>query len=390
MFRLIDELFTQCEETKGIIIGFYYMQRVLLTTGGTGGHIFPALAVAEALRKFYPNIEILFVGSDYGPERELVTKAGINFIGLPVRGFIGRGLKSLTASFIMFGAIKKSIKIIKDFKPDLAMGFGSYASFAPLLAAKICKIPTALHEQNAVMGMSNKLLGKLVNKVFLSMPIEFPVSIKGIKLFSTEKCILIGNLVRSAISGIGENEHDFTTKKLLVLGGSQGAKSLNDFIVKNIDNLDSQGITILHQTGIKDFDRVKAAYEAKGINTQNLMPFIVDMPKVYDMADLVLCRAGASTVTELAAVGKGAIFVPFPYATHDHQNYNARLLADIGAAKVYQEKDIDSENLIQEVINLLNSPNLLEQMAKLARTKHCENVSQELVNNLNLLIKHSE
>ncbi len=360
------------------------MQRVLLTTGGTGGHIFPALAVAEVLRATFPQCEILFMGSEYGPEKALVSKAGIAFEGLAVRGLMGRGMKAFAAGFAMMRAILQARRKVKEFRPDVAIGFGGYAAFAPLLAAKLCKVPTALHEQNAVVGVSNKVLGALVDKVFLSMPLASKDS--GAKqAFATHKSVLTGNPVRAAVAAIGEKEHDFTGKNLLVVGGSQGAKAINSLLMEYAQRLEAQGITVRHQTGSNDYARVQQAYTKFGVQQIQAQAFIDDMAEAYAWADVVLCRSGASTVAELAAAGRGAIFVPFPHATHDHQTYNARLLADFGAAKVFAEKDMQAQGIMEEVMVLLQDAQALENMAKNAKAQGRVHAAQDIVNQLQKL-----
>ncbi len=354
-------------------MGMKKMERVLLTTGGTGGHIFPALAVAEALREENPQVQILFMGSEYGPEKELMAKAGIEFYGLAVRGFIGRGMKAFGASLAMLRALGQAKRKVASFQPDVAIGFGGYAAFAPLLAAKWSGVPTALHEQNAVVGVSNKVLGKLVDKVFLSMPLTTE------KSFATEKTVLTGNPVRVAVAKIGQREHDFTGKRLLVVGGSLGAKALNDVVVTHIEELLAQGICVRHQVGSRDLMRIHEAYAAKGIVADFATAFVDDMAEAYDWADVVLCRSGATTVAELAAAGRGAVFVPFPHATHDHQAYNARLLADHGAAKVYAEKDMHAQNMMGEVIRLLQTPEELEKMSLAAKAQSRIYAAQDIV-----------
>ncbi len=363
------------------------MRRVVLTTGGTGGHIFPALAVAQELQKTFPHVEILFIGSEYGPEKDLVTQAGIAFKGLAVRGFIGRGFRAVHAGASMVRAVFAARAIMKDFMPDVALGFGGYAAFAPLLAAKLCHIPTALHEQNAVVGVSNKILGKLVDKVFLSMPLSLLDGNKDASQgFSKEKTVLTGNPVRAEVAAVANIEHDFSGKKLFVLGGSLGAKALNDVIIAHIKALQAQGIYVRHQTGSKEYERVHAAYVEQGADVQGLSAFVHNMAEAYAEADLLLCRAGASTVAELAAAGRGAVFVPYPYATHDHQSYNARLLADIGAAKCFAEKDMHAQDIMSTVIDLLHNPHQLHHMSEAAKTQGRPQAAQDIVKHLHQLV----
>ncbi len=358
------------------------MRKVILTTGGTGGHVFPALAVAEALQKEFPHVDILFVGAEYGPEKEMVTKAGIAFQGLAVRGFMGRGVKAVSAAGQMLKAIVQARRILKEFSPDVVVGFGGYAAFAPLLAAKLCGTPSALHEQNAVVGVSNRILGKLVDKVFLSMPMLSDAS----QSFAKEKTVLTGNPVREDVVLAGQEKHDFSGKNVLVVGGSLGAKALNDVFIQHGKDLQEQGITVRHQTGSRDFERVHAAYVAQGLSTEGLCAFVDTMAQAYAEADLVVCRAGATTVAELAAVGRGAIFVPYPHATHDHQSYNARLLADFGAAKTYAEKDMMAQGMMDMVVKLLHDPKALQNMAQAAKGQGRPYAAQDMVQHLQSLV----
>ncbi len=354
------------------------MRKIVLTTGGTGGHIFPALAVAEVLRKEYPHVDILFVGSEYGPEKELVAKAGIRFEGLSVRGVIGRGAKAMAATGLMVKAIMQARHIVKEFSPDVVLGFGGYAAFAPIFTAKLCHIPTAIHEQNAVMGVSNKILGKMADKIFLSMPLMDDAS----RDFSTGKMVITGNPVREDMVVVGQKEHDFSGRNLLVMGGSLGAKALNDAIIEHGKMLLDQGIKVRHVTGHRDFERVQEAYVANGLPTEGLCAFVDDMAQAYAEADLVLCRAGASTVAELAAVGRGALFVPYPHATHDHQSYNARLLSDVGAARTYVEKKMLAQGVIDTAVKLLHDPKILRGMAKAAKEQSRPQAAQDMVQHL--------
>ncbi len=356
------------------------MRKVLLTTGGTGGHIFPALAVAEVLKE-HGNIELLFVGSQYGPEKMLVEKAHVPFEGLAVRGILGRGLKSIKAAVSMLKALCVARKIVKEFQPDVAIGFGGYAAFAPMFAAKLCKVPTAIHEQNAVVGLSNKVLGKLVDKIFLSLPLD--ANAQG---FMAQKCVVTGNPVRQAMANIASKHHDFKGKRLLVLGGSQGAKALNDIILENLPYLEAMHVDIWHQTGAKDFERVQQGYASQGMNTAKVQDFMDNIHEAYAWADLVLCRSGASTVAELAAAGRGAVFVPFPYATHDHQTANAKLLVDFGAAKLFAENHMREENIMEEVIALLQQPETLQKMGKAAHAQSKVMAAQEIVQQLKNMV----
>jgi UDP-N-acetylglucosamine--N-acetylmuramyl-(pentapeptide) pyrophosphoryl-undecaprenol N-acetylglucosamine transferase len=331
------------------------MQRVLLTTGGTGGHIFPALAVAEELRRRHPDIGILFMGSDYGPERRLCERAGIAFQGLPVRGFLGRGMRGAAALARMLLAIPRARGIVSRFNPDAACGFGSYAAFAPLLAARLCGVPCVMHEQNAVAGASNRFLARFMEAVCVSLP--------GTRGFEGRKTVVTGNPVRSAVLAARDRRRGFAGRKLLLVGGSLGAHALNRLMTSILPVLRDAGVAVRHQTGVQDEAEVKQAYEAAGMDASLVSAFIDDMAEAYAWADLVLCRAGASTVAELCGAGLPSVLVPYPYAAHDHQTGNARALESAGAARLLPERELDAPLLAETLLGLLAQPETLEAMS---------------------------
>ena len=335
------------------------MERVILTTGGTGGHIFPALAVAEELRLRYPDIRLLFVGSEHGPEAELSVRAGLPFTGLPVRGFWGRGLKAAGAAVGMLRGLWRIFFLLRHFKPQAVMGFGGYAAFATVLAACCLRIPAAVHEQNALAGVANKILGRLTGNILCSLP-----ETQG---FGGCSVVLAGNPVRRSVLEAGKGARRGRRKRLLVMGGSQGARAINTYVARTMPRFKEAGIAIWHQSGDADYERVLAAYKDAGMEDVRLEPFIHDMGRAYAWADLALCRSGATTVAELAACGLPAAFIPFPYATHDHQTMNARLFERQGAALVVAEEELTRRDFAGMVIQLLNSPEKIAVMSEAAR-----------------------
>lgn len=334
------------------------MKRVLLTTGGTGGHIFPALAVAEELRRQFDGIELLFMGSQNGLEKRLAEKAGINYIGLPVHGVLGKGFGAVSALARLGMALPKALRIVREFSPDCAAGFGSYAAFAPLLAARLLRVPSILHEQNAVAGASNRVLAKFCDRICTSLP-----DTTG---FDERHIVQTGNPVRKAIMQVGTRPRDFLGKHLLVMGGSQGAHAINMYICDLLPRLKELGIEICHQTGNGDEEAVKAAYAEAGMENCRVAAFFDNMAQIYSWADLAVCRAGASTVTELCAAALPSILVPFPYAIHDHQTYNALAMEKAGAAKVFAQKDVTSDVLGDQIRNIMGSKDVLKAMASSA------------------------
>ena len=334
------------------------MDNIILTTGGTGGHIFPALAVAEELRRRNPNASLLFVGSLYGPEERLMRQAGIPFEGLPVRGLLGRGFKAVGAGAQMALAVGKAVGILHRFKPDVVAGFGGYAAFAPMLAARILGVPGVLHEQNAIAGASNRFLARLARRVCISLP-----NTSG---FDMKKCVFTGNPVRAAVSAVGQVDRHRQTRRLLVMGGSQGAHALNAFMLENLAEFRGAGVEIRHQTGITDEGSVRAAYVAAGYAPECVSAFIDDMAGAYAWADVALCRAGASTVAELCAAGLPSVLVPFPYAIHDHQTRNAEVLTRSGAAVLVPEGRKAVQHMSDILLRLLTMPGEREPMTAAA------------------------
>lgn len=334
--------------------------RVVLTTGGTGGHIFPALAVAECLRK--EGVNVLFIGSSHGPESRLVQQVGLTFEGLPVRGVLGKGWRSASALWSLCKSVLKAQKIMTRFQPHFVLGFGAYASFPTLAAAKWKGIPLALHEQNAFPGLVNRVFAKSAQRIFLSLPdVEH--------FFPANRCELTGNPVRETIVEIGKAATTSFggTGRLLVMGGSQGARAINSVILAQLQKLLAAGIHIRHQTGLGDWERVIAGYRAYGGTASEVTPFIENMAAAYQWADLVLCRAGATSVAELAVAGKPSVLIPFPYATHDHQTHNARVMEKQGAALLIEEKDLGKKDMGELLLSLLHEPPKLAAMATQAR-----------------------
>lgn len=359
------------------------MEKVILTTGGTGGHIFPALAVAEELRKRHPQIELLFMGSLYGPEKRLAEKNGLAFEGLNVRGFLGRGLKALPAALNMFISLLRAGKRIRNFKPDIVAGFGGYASFAPVLAAWLAKRPIIIHEQNAIPGAGNRFLSHLADRVCISIPGTGGLG---------ERTRLCGNPVRAVF---GQTYHRRQAKKemgknLLILGGSQGAHALNEFIMENLSDLARAGIKLRHQTGERDLEAVKKAYIQANLDSSQVFSFMDNMAEAYEWADLILCRAGASTIAEICACGLPAVFVPLPTAIYDHQTKNAQALEKTGAALLVPEAELKGKDAIGMILELLGNKEKLHEMGSTAHKMAKMNAAALLVDCMEETVKKAK
>ncbi|MUM76508.1 undecaprenyldiphospho-muramoylpentapeptide beta-N-acetylglucosaminyltransferase [Pseudodesulfovibrio sp. F-1] len=341
------------------------MARILIATGGTGGHIFPALAVADALATRHPGAAILFAGGK-GPEGDMARSHGLDFLELPARGIMGRGVSGLLGGLAWIGrGLPLALREVRRFRPDAAIGFGGYAGFCPVLAAALLGVPSAVHEQNSVPGVTNKVLGRVVKRIFLSFPDSSGA-------FPTHKTTLTGNPIRTAILAAGETRKKQAGhtpgKQVLVLGGSQGARPVNDAVIAALPRLTELGVTLTHQAGRADADRVRAAYAASGADPAQVRDFIDDMAAEYARADLAVCRAGATTVFEVAGAGVPALFIPFPQATHDHQTMNARALAETGAARLLPQAELTGAGLAEAVLALLGDAEQLMTMSRAARS----------------------
>ena len=350
--------------------------RVLIAGGGTGGHLFPGIAIAEAFRVKEPGSEILFVGTGNPLEVSTLSKKGFDHMEIVAEGLKGRGLWRQIRSLlkIPFG-VWQALRIIWRFDPDIIIGLGAYASGPVALAARLMGKKIVIHEQNILPGLTNRILGRFADRIFISFP-------DNLGIFKPSKTVNTGNPVRrellkyrtspppkpSPLKGEGrvgvidgKTTGQFT---VLVLGGSQGAHTVNCAVVEALDRLKSPSqMTFIHQTGTKDAEWVEEAYESRGLKAK-VEPFFVDMAGPYISADLVICRAGAMTVSELMALGKPAIFIPFPFAANNHQVLNAHYVADTGGAEVILEKDLNGAVLAERIDHYASNPKALQDMAK--------------------------
>ena len=331
---------------------------VIIAGGGTGGHLFPGIAIAEEFRKRNGNTRILFIGTERGIEKKVLGKTGFELVTLDVEGIKGRGfLRSFFALLKVPGGVFQSLRIIRENRPDLVIGVGGYASGPIVLAAHIAGVATAIAEQNALPGSTNRILGKIADRVFLSFADTR-------RWFSKDKALITGNPIRTAfVSGSGTREASADRFCILVFGGSQGAQAINRAVLASLAHLEEirKSISIMHQTGEKEFSSVCEAYRAAGVDAE-VLPFIVDMAEAFARADLLICRAGATSIAEITASGKAAILIPFPFAVHDHQTKNAEVLARAGAAEMVPERELDGRRLAEIILKLYGQPETLRDM----------------------------
>jgi len=338
--------------------------RVIIAGGGTGGHIFPAVAVGHALQRLNPGTELLFVGAKDKMEMEKVPQEGFKIIGLDIAGF-NRGsiLKNLSLPFKLLKSRMQARSIIKQFKPGIIVGVGGYASFPVLNAGQSMNIPTLIQEQNSYAGKSNKILSKKAKSVY--------VAYEGMdQFFPAEKITITGNPVRKSISAMcstpqqGKAWFDLAedVKTILIVGGSLGAKSINEGIAARLDELMRENIQIIWQTGKNYYEqayKLAANYKKR----VKVLDFIKDMDKAYSAAEIVISRAGALAIAELCIAGKAVIFVPYPHAAEDHQTSNAMALVQQNAALLVKDSDVTTE-LIEKLKQIIHDSGLQENMAR--------------------------
>lgn len=332
-------------------------QRTLLVmAGGTGGHVFPGLAVARTLRE--QGWRVVWLGNRNGMEATLVPKHDIPMEFVQFGGLRGKGLVTkLLLPLNLLRAFWQSLGALRRVRPDVVLGMGGYITFPAGMMAALIGRPLVLHEQNSIAGLANKVLAKVADRVLCA----FPGALPGAEW--------TGNPVRAEVAGLPAPEARYAQRtgplRVLVVGGSLGAAALNEVVPKALALLPAaERPRVTHQAGVKQIDTLRANYAAAGVEAETV-PFIDDMARAYDEADLVICRSGAMTVSEVAAAGVAALFVPFPHAVDDHQTTNAEFLSRQGAALLVQQQDLNPEGLARTLAGLQRSQ--LKDMARLAR-----------------------
>ncbi len=336
--------------------------RLLIAGGGTGGHLFPGIALAQSVRERDGEARILFVGTARGIEARAVPKAGFELALLPVLGLRKKGLLALLRGLLVLPwALLCALRLVWRFRPTMAVSVGGYAAGPAVLAARLLGVPCVVMEQNAIPGFTNRVLGALARHVVVAMPTRG---------FAKRKTRLLGNPVRADLLAVRKEPYaPQLPLRLLVFGGSLGARALNEVMMaaaRALQNFDPP-LAIVHQTGEADCERVASAYRAAYLERVKVVPFIDDMASAYRDADLVLCRAGATTVAELTVCGRPSVLVPFPFAVDDHQSANAKALAKAGAAVHLPQTELSVARLIEVLAGLAGDTDRLERMAGAAR-----------------------
>ncbi len=336
------------------------MERFIIAGGGTGGHLFPGIAIARELEGRFEKTEVLFVVGRKKMEAEILSSYGYNVSSIHVEGLKGRGWKKGLGVVVRLPtALFQSMAIIKEFSPSLVLGVGGYSAGPMCLAARLLGMPTAIHEQNSFPGLTNRLLSRFVDRTLISFE-ESRGHLRG------DRIILTGNPVRQelfSVHGVGfQGREDFT---ILVVGGSQGARAINEVFAETLVHLKRGGreTEIIHQTGEIDYNRVVEDYRNRDLKGE-VVPFITDMAGAYRCAHMVISRAGATTISELAALGKPSILIPYPYAANRHQEVNARSLVQAGGAVMILQEDMSGEGLARVITRYMDDRSALDKMGE--------------------------
>ena len=359
--------------------------KIIVSGGGTGGHIYPALTLIDAIKKKRADSKFLYVGTKKGLESDIVPKAKINFTALNLEGGLERRftLENISRAANAIMSIKHASDIVKEFKPNVVVGTGGYVCGPILLAASLMKVPTLIQEQNAVAGVTNKILSRFVDRIAVGTH-------DALKNFPAEKTTYTGNPIRSEVLAAkksdGLKEFNFTDDKPIVLisGGSRGARSINNAMIDVLKSAaEKNSAQFLHVTGKGEFDSVTQKLSDAGLNLDTLenikvVPYLYNMPTAMAMADLAIFRAGATGLAELTARGVPSILIPYPYAAENHQEFNARSLVEAGAARMILNKDLTAEILSATLDELLSAPDELKRMSQASLSLGKPNAADEI------------
>jgi len=364
--------------------------RIAVAGGGTGGHLFPGIAIAQEFMTRNPRNEIIFISTGNPLEQRILSNMNFELARITVEGIKGRGLwNQLKALFKLPKGIFDAFRILGRFKPHLIVGLGSYSAGPVVLAARLRGINLVLHEQNLLPGITNRLLARFADRIFVSFE-------ESKSRFASSNIQFTGNPVRQDFlndSGFKKTEDGADCGQspftVLIVGGSQGAHRINEAVAEALARLDRKDdLYFIHQTGKADENRVKEAYTRHGVPSM-VQPFFDNMAELYHKADLIICRAGATTIAEITALGKASIFIPFPFAADDHQALNAGSLSKTGAAEMILEKDLSAKVLVEKIEHYARHPQALTDMAQKAKAFGNPNAAADIVDSCyRLLAQH--
>ncbi len=350
--------------------------RLVVGGGGTGGHLFPGIAIAEAFIEWEKGNEVLFIGTERGIEMRILGEKGFRLKTIGVKPIKGRSiLEKIKAIWGLPRSILDAVSILREFKPDMVIGVGGYASAPVLIAAWLMGIKRVLHEQNVIPGMANRILKYFTHHIFISF--------EGAKrYFPKNKTTLTGMPVRKDLFSFINNDNGNKRDKfnIFIFGGSAGAHRINEKMLEALDYLEGirSSLRLIHQTGFNDYEWVSSYYRAKGFEAI-VKPFFDDMGRYYKISHLVICRAGASTIAELAICGKASILIPYPYAAHNHQFINAKQLVEIGAAMMIEDRELTGKGLSEKIIFIFEHPEEREKMEKAVKAIAMPDAAKDIV-----------
>lgn len=344
--------------------------RVIVSGGGTGGHIYPAVTLIREIQRQVPDAEFLYVGTKHGLESDIIPKEGLPFATVELQGFERRiSLTNIKRAGTAMAGVAKAMRIVKRFRPDVAIGTGGYVCGPILLAASLLHVPSLIQEQNVMPGITNKLLSRFVSKVAVGVP-------EAVMQFPSNKVVYTGNPIRREImeadraEGLSCFGFDPSKRTVLVSGGSRGARSINQAMIGILSEaVKNPEVQFLHVTGKRDYRDVMKELEAAGVSLEEaphvrVEPYLYNMPQALAMSDLAIFRSGAIGMAELMARGIPSILIPYPYATENHQEHNARAAVVAGAARMILDKDLSAESLRGVLAELLQEKETLEKMKK--------------------------
>jgi UDP-N-acetylglucosamine--N-acetylmuramyl-(pentapeptide) pyrophosphoryl-undecaprenol N-acetylglucosamine transferase len=348
--------------------------RLIIAGGGTGGHLFPGIALATALKRQIPATQVLFIGTSRLLDQQTLAEQGFELAALDCGGVKGLSTIAKLRSLLMLpGAVLAALRILRRFRPDLVFGVGGYVTGPVLLAAWLLRIPIGIHEQNSVPGLANRWAGKLANRICISLPCTPP--------FPPAKTVQTGNPVRQEIlTAAGQQKPVAEKKTILVLGGSQGANRVNILMMEAMEKLAGShtSLQLIHQTGPAGQALVAQCYQRLGVEAE-VVPFIRDMAQVYSRADLVVSRAGATTLAELAVMGLPTLLIPYPYAADNHQVTNCEYYEKSGGCLVFSESSLSGEILARAISEHLHNPEELHTMAASMKTMAMPDATDRIV-----------
>lgn len=365
--------------------------KAVIAAAGTGGHINPGIAIANKIREKEPTSEIIFIGTDRGLENDLVPRAGYELKQIDAHGINRKlSIENFKNLYLTFRSIGKAKKILRNFKPDIVIGTGGYICVPTVIAAKQLRIPVILHESNAFPGVAIRLFKNTADKILVG----FQDAKK--RLNNKENIVVTGNPIKLKKINFSKEEKEKIINDLglktdkpivLVFGGSQGAKSINRSFMEIIANKKNKKYQIIWAAGANQYEGIREKLSEVNIDIEHIenvkiVPYIYNMEEIMNVCDLIVCRSGAMTITEISVVEKPAIFIPFPYATENHQEYNARVLADVGAAKIILDKELNSEVLSTAINEIVNDRKMLTDMSKNSSKVAIYNVEETIYNEI--------